>query len=55
MTTDRIGQQDVVLRINHNHLNFWKNQIHLEKMSPVETMSLLKNSSILEIPQFFFG
>ena len=39
MITDRIGQQDVVLRINHNHLNFWKKQIHLEKMSPVETMS----------------
>ena len=53
MITDRIGQQDVVLQINHNH--YLKKQIHLEKMSPVETMSLLKNSSILEIPQFFFG
>ena len=26
-----------------------------KKISPVETISSVKNSSILEIPQFFFG
>ena len=26
-----------------------KKQLHLEQISPVETMSLIKNSSILEI------
>ena len=28
---------------------------YLKQISPVETMSLVKNSFILEIPQFFFG
>ena len=50
---DRIRQQVVLLPINHDHFNFWKRQMHLEQISPVETMPLVENSSILEIPQFF--
>ena len=48
------GWQEVLLPINQP-FQFLKKQIHLEQMSPVETMSSVKNSSILEIPQFFFG
>ena len=55
MITDRIERQEVLLSINHNHFNFRKKQIHVEQISPVEIMSLVKNSSILELPQFFFG
>ena len=56
MIEDRIGQQEVLLPINHNHFNFWKQLIHLCLISPVETMSKLKkNFSILEIPKFFVG
>ena len=29
--------------------------MHLEQISPVKKVSQVKNSSILEIPQFFFG
>ena len=53
--TDRFGRQEfeVLLAINHNRYNFRK-QIHLGQISLVETMSKVKNFSILEIPQFFF-
>ena len=50
MIMDRIGRQEILLPINHDHFNFRKKkQLHLEQISPVETMSLIKNSSILEI------
>ena len=39
MIRDRIGQQEVLLPYNHNHLNFEKKKIHLEKIYPMETMS----------------
>ena len=54
--TDRFGRQEfeVLLAINHNRYNFRK-QIHLGQISLVETMSKVKNFSILEIPQFFLG
>ena len=45
MIADRIGQQEVLLPINGNHFN--KKKIHLEQISLVETMSLVKNSSNL--------
>ena len=45
MIADRIGQQEVLLPINGNHFNLKK--IHLEQISLVETMSLVKNSSNL--------
>ena len=45
MIADRIGQQEVLLPINGNHFNYKK--IHLEQISLVETMSLVKNSSNL--------
>ena len=54
MITDRIGRQEILLPINHNHFNFRK-KIHLQQIPPVETMSLVKYSSILEIALFFFG
>ena len=50
MITDRIGQNEVLLPINHNHYNF-RGKIHLGQTSPVGTMSKAKN---LEISQFFF-
>ena len=36
--TDRIGRQEALLLINHNHFNFRNEKIHLEQISPVETM-----------------
>ena len=38
MITDRIGQQEVLLAINHNHFYFSPKKIHLEQLSSVETM-----------------
>ena len=52
MITNRIGQQEVLLPINHNHCNFQKQQIHSGQISLVETTSTVKkflhfgNSSI---------
>ena len=37
--TDRIGRQEVLSLINHNHFNFRKN--NLKQISPVETMSFV--------------
>ena len=51
--TDRIGRQEVLVPINHNHFNFQK-EIYLKQIFTVDTMSWVTNSSILEIPQFFF-
>ena len=43
LTTDRIGQHEVLLPINHNRYNFRKkNRKHLAQASPVETMSKVK-------------
>ena len=54
MMTDRIRHHKVLLPINHNHYNFEKkNPIHLGQTSPLETMSIIKNSFIWEIAQFF--
>ena len=39
MITDGIGQQEVLLPTNHSRFNFRKQQIHLNLISPVETMS----------------
>ena len=50
MMTDRIRHHKVLLPINHNHYNFEKkNPIHLGQTSPLETMSIIKNSFIWEI------
>ena len=53
MITDRIGQQDVVLQINHNHY-LKKTNTPRKNVSSRDNV-FIKNSSILEIPQFFFG
>ena len=50
--TDRIGRNQFLLQIN-NRYNFRK-KIHLGQTSLVKTMSKVRNSSILEIPQFTF-
>ena len=46
---------EILLPINGNPFHFPKKKKHLVQVSPVETMSLVKNSSILEIALFFFG
>ena len=38
MITARIGRQEILLPINHNHFNFQKKKIHLEEISLVETV-----------------
>ena len=38
MITDTIGRQKVLLPINHNHYNFWKQQMHLGQTSLVVMM-----------------
>ena len=45
MITERIGQQEVLLPININCYNFWKQQIHIGQMSLEETKSKVKNMS----------
>ena len=65
MIKDRIGRQEVLLPIYHiylaidkqNNLTIWISEKTNapKKISPVETISSVKNSSILEIPQVFFG
>ena len=45
MITDRIGQQEVLLPINHSHYNFQRQQIHFGQISLVETMSKVKKIS----------
>ena len=52
--TDRIGLKEILLPINPDHFNFRKKQIHLEQISSVETMTSVKNFSILEIALIFF-
>ena len=42
------------LQMNHNHYNFWRQQIRIGQISSLEEMSQVKNSLILEIPQLFF-
>ena len=54
MIRERIGRQEVLLPININCYNFRKQQIHLGQISLVETMSKVKNVSILEILNFFW-
>ena len=49
MITDRIGWQQNPFTNKSQPLQFPKKQIHLEQISPVATMSLVKNSSILKI------
>ena len=47
LPVDRIEWQEVLLPINHNDFNFQKKIYrYLKQISPVETMSLVKNSSI---------
>ena len=53
ITDTKLDDIEVLLPVNHNHHNFWKQQIHLGQISPVETMSVAKKFSVLEIPQFF--
>ena len=48
MITDRSGWQNPVTN-KSQPLQFPKKQTHLEQISPVATMSLVKNSSILKI------
>ena len=50
MIPNRIRLHSVLLPINHNHYNFQKKKINVEQIPLVETMSKIKNSSILEIP-----
>ena len=45
MITDRIGRQEVLLPINHDHFNYRKKQIHLEQISPVEMSEVKKRQS----------
>ena len=45
MITDRIGQQEVLLPINHSHYNFQRQQIDFGQISLVETMSKVKKIS----------
>ena len=45
MITDRTGQQEILLPINHNQFNFRKKQIDPEQISSLDTMSLVKNFS----------
>ena len=45
----------VLLPINLNCYNFCKKKNNLEQISLMDTMPTDKNSSILEIPQFFSG
>ena len=45
MITDRIGQQEVLLPINHSHYNFQRQQIHFGQISLVETMPKVKKNS----------
>ena len=45
MITDRIGQWEVLLPINHNYYNFPKPLIHLGQTSPVEAMSYVQKVS----------
>ena len=49
MITDRIGRQEVLLPINHDHFNYRKKQIHLEQISPVEILKLKKDSQRLHV------
>ena len=48
----QIGGHKVLLPINHNCYNFWKTD-RLRTNISSETVSKLKNSSTLEIPQLF--
>ena len=52
--TDRIGRHKVLLPINHNCFNFRKQQIHLGQNMCRRGNVKVKNSSTLEIPQFFW-
>ena len=59
--TDRMGWHKVPLLINHNYNNFkkqknnWGNKwkLAMRKISPLGTLSEVKNSSIFEITQIF--
>ena len=53
MITDRIGQLEVLLPIDHNRHNFRKQQIHFGKIYQVETKPEVRKFSILEIPRLF--
>ena len=55
MVTDTIGRHRVLLPIHHNCCNFRKQQTYKGQIYLVETISKVKNSSILEIQQFFMG
>ena len=53
---DRIGHHKVLLPINHNHYNFGKKpNTSRTNISAREDVLRKKNSSIREIPQFFFS
>ena len=62
MITDRLGQHELLLPINHNRYNFQENEcifflvqerwITKCPKSLAETLSNVTNSSILENPQF---
>ena len=52
---DRIGHHKVLLPMNHNHYNFGKKpNTSRTNISAREDVLRKKNSSIWEIPQFFF-
>ena len=52
MITDRIGWQEVLLRINHNCYDFWTQQIHLGQISQLETIPKIKKSIFQKFPRF---
>ena len=53
ITDTKLDDIEVLLPVNHNHHNFWKQQIHLGQISPVETMSVAKNSLFWKFLNFF--
>ena len=53
MITDRNGQYEVLLTINHNYYNFRKEQMNWFEKGLLELIIWDKNSSSLEIRQFW--
>ena len=52
MITDRIGQEKVLLPINHNHFNFRKNKYIWNKYSQWRLCLNLKIPPICKFPSF---
>ena len=49
---DRIGHHKVLLTTNHNHYNLRKKTHLFEKISPVKTLSKVRNSSFWNSSRF---